>query len=768
MPYTLGSAEELQSQAGGRLVSTKGKSRKKAALRSLRLIKACGGVFVVVAFVAGGEMPALAGSQIRSAKNTRNGIVALNSATTILLGQEEPTPVEEAVKDLQNDFAKVLGKKFRIVRSSEDASAVTIWIDEKSKLPVSMRPSGLTEPESFSISIGDFKGKSRLGKAVLLAGADMRGTLYAIYEFAEEYLGVDPLYYWTDHEPARRDRIELPASLKKQFSAPVFKYRGFFINDEDLLTGWAPGEAKDHTGISLEVWNKIFETVLRLKGNMVAPGTWIFPDEPQIKLAGQRGLILTQHHAIPLGLNVARWPKDVPYTYTSHPEILERAWKDAAAAYPSDQEVLWTVGLRGLSDVSYAAFDPSVRGDDKALGELITKAVADQMQIVRSLRPDAQFITSLWQEGARLVQQGYLKIPPEVATVWPDTGYGYLQDKGLVAAGQGAYYHVAMMNGRANQLTEMVPVERIDSELGRYINAGATHYLLLNTSDLRPVPMTMKAVMEVAWRGLPRAAAGAAGGSDQFYRQWSSEEFGTKAAAQVSEIYKQYFAAPAHLPGEQPALEYGDQYYHTEARRFLLEHMVGAPLYSLPGQSPTWVTPRVFSEPSESPRMQILAEALKGEIQRCGEAQPRWDALWAKAVSAEQLVSPGRRAFYRAHVLTMIAIGRESNRALLSVAEAVQTAEKGETSRAHMGAARALEALDKIFKAEANAESGKWKGWYRGDWLTGIHRTRELVQIFAKHLDDPSSPMPPPVFWTGWEAYYHIMHYEGERTANVN
>src|SRR5204863_7143914 len=247
------------------------------------------------------------------------------------------------------------------------------------------------------------------------------------------------------------------------------------------------------------------------------------------------------------------------------------------------QEVLWTVGLRGLSDASYAAFDPSVRGSDKALGELITKAIANQMQIVRSLRPDAKFITSLWQEGARLVQQGYLDIPPEVATVWPDTGYGYLQDKGLLTAGQGAYYHVAMMNGRANQLTEMVPVERIDSEFGRYIKAGATHYMLLNTSDIRPVSMTTKAVMDIVWKGLPPDAAG---DSDRFYRQWSSEEFGTKAAAQVSEVYKQYFATPAHLPGEQPALEYGDQYYHTEARRLLLEHMVGAPLYSLPGQAP--------------------------------------------------------------------------------------------------------------------------------------------------------------------------------------
>ena len=721
--------------------------------------------FLYTAFLIFCLPKSLASSNSQIAPKAAVEFVTLDSNAAILLDGDEPLPIAKAAQDLADDFEKVMRKKPKIVHRAEDQSPVTIWIGEKSRLPRSMRPESLTEPESFSISVTHSGGKSQPGEIVLLAGADMRGTVYAIYEFSEKYLGVDPLYYWTDHKPLNRARIELPVSLNKQFSAPVFKYRGFFINDEDLLTGWAPGEAKDHTGISLLVWNKIFETILRLKGNMVAPGTWIFPDEPQIKLAGQRGLILTQHHAIPLGLNVARWPKDVPYSYSSHPEILERAWRNAVIAYPPNQEVLWTVGLRGLSDASYAAFDPSVRGSDKALGELITKAIANQMQIVRSLRPDAKFITSLWQEGARLVQQGYLDIPPEVATVWPDTGYGYLQDKGLLTAGQGAYYHVAMMNGRANQLTEMVPVERIDSEFGRYIKAGATHYMLLNTSDIRPVSMTTKAVMDIVWKGLPPDGAG---DSDRFYRQWSSEEFGTKAAAQVSEVYKQYFATPAHLPGEQPALEYGDQYYHTEARRLLLEHMVGAPLYSLPGQAPTWVTPRVFSEPSENPRMQILAEALKGEIQRCGEAQPRWGALWAKAVAAEQLVSPERRAFYRAHVLTMIAIGRESNRVLLSVAEAVQNAEMGETARARTGVARALEALDEIFKAEANAEYGKWKGWYRGDWLAGIHRTRELVQIFAKHLNDPSSPMPPPIFWTGWEAYYRIMHYEGERTANVN
>ncbi|HLZ49622.1 MAG TPA: glycosyl hydrolase 115 family protein [Candidatus Acidoferrum sp.] len=729
---------------------------------------ACRSVSISGLFVAVLLAPCLHGARAstwtQTEKKTESGSIILDSTSTILLGPQEPLAVEEAAKDLQNDFGKVLGKKPRIVRRLEDAAPVTILIGVAPTLPGDLRPAGLTEPESFSLSV--VRGKApQPARIVLLAGADVRGTIYAIYQFSENFLGVDPLYIWTDHEPLRHSQIELSASLNQQFPSPLFKYRGFFINDEDLLTGWAPGEAKDHTGISLDVWNKIFETILRLKGNMVAPGTWIFPDEPQIKLAGKRGLILTQHHAIPLGLNVARWPKDVQYSYTSHPEILERAWKDAVSEYPADQEVLWTVGLRGLSDASYAAFDPSVRGNDKALGELITKAIADQIQIVRSVRPDAKFITSLWQEGARLVQQGSLKIPPEVATVWADTGYGYLQDKGLVTAGQGAYYHVAMMNGRANQLSEMVPVERIDSEFARYIKAGATHYMLLNTSDVRPVSMTTKAVMDIVWKGLPHDAA-----SDgrRFYRQWASDEFGPKAAATVADIYKDYFAAPAHLPGDEPSLEYGDNYYHTEARRFLLEYMVGFPLYFLPGQAPTWVAPRVFSGNSDTPRAVSLADSLKNEIQRCGEAQPRWDALWAKAAAAEQLVSPERRPFYRAHVLAMIAIGRESNRILFSVANAVQNAESGDKQGARERADQALLAFDEIFKSEKAAEYGKWKDWYRGDWLTGIHRTRELLQDFTRQLADPLSPMPPPVYWTGWEAYYHIMHYEGERSADVN
>ena len=688
----------------------------------------------------------------------------LDAQTTIVMSSEEPEPVQHAAEDLATDMAAVFGKRPPIVSTLNDAGETAIIIGEQPKLPEELKIRGVSGPESFVIASRTLNSAGRSRVAVILAGPDVRGTMYAVYEFSRKRLGVDPMYFWTDNEPPHRTSLQIPESLDDEYPAPVFQYRGFFINDEDLLTGWAPGEQKDRTGISLEVWNKICETSLRLKANMIAPGTWIFPNDPQVQLAAKRGLIVTQHHAIPLGLNVARWPKDVPYNYTSNPGILEQAWRNAVREYVPGQEVLWSVGLRGLSDVSYASMDPAVREDNAGLGRLISKAIATQIQIVQSARPDARFVTNLWQEGARLRQQGQLTIPEEVHTVWADDGYGYLQDHGEVTAGQGAYDHIAMMNGRANQLTEMVPIERSFSEMGRYIKAGATYYFLVNTSDIRPVTMSTRAVMDVAWKGLPTTNDPV----DEFYHEWSVEEFGERAAAPLSELYKQYFQAPAHLG--DPIHEYGDQLYHTEARQMLLSYMTDAPLYSIPGQAPKWEAPRILLPGASSYRptgKEWLREAIPREIDQCRTAQPRWDTLWKKATAIEALVPPARRPFYHAQVLAMVRINQESNRILYLVAKAIQDAQSNQVSQAHADLGQALRSFDEIDQVESAAEYGKWKNWYRGDWLTGIYRTRQLVDVMNKFLDNPETHLAPPLLWDGWEAYYHIMHYEADRSVDI-
>lgn len=696
--------------------------------------------------------------------------VVVTSTVTLLESPHESLPVRLATQDLQDDFARVFGVRPRIVTRREETGPVTIMIGEEARIPADMLPARVaaSQPESFSISVhrADWSPGVR---AVVLTGPDIRGTLYAIYQFSQDYLGVDPMYFWTDRQPARRSSIVLPDSLARLFPPPVFKYRGFFINDEDLLTGWAPGEKTDHSGISLAVMNRIYETILRLKGNMVVPGTWIFPSDPQVRLAGERGLILTQHHAMPLGVNVARWPAKVPYDYSTHPEILERAWKDAVAAYDPHQEILWSLGLRGLSDTSYASMDPTVVGDDKRLGMLISKAIATEMSIVRAAHPDAQFVTDFWQEGARLVHDGYLKIPAGVTPVWADVGYGIPQDGGDLAPGEGVYYHVAMLNGRANHLTEMVPISRIYSELGRYVKAGATGYLLVNTSNTRQVAMTAEAVMNVAWGGVP------SGGPAAYYRRWSAAEFGDRSAAALAKVYQDYFDAFPHIPpGERGAgEEYGDQLYHQEAQGLLLATMVSPPYYYVPSQDPKWTPVPILGLTSSKPFFLDMGPdwartTVQRELSICGAAQARWDSVWHEALAAERSVPAARRPYYEAEMLTMIAINRDSNRILYLVASAVRDFRAGETARALAEATATLPAFDEIERMESAAEYGKWHNWYRGEWIDGIRHTRSLVETFIRYLHDPMTILPPPVLYGGWEGYYHIMHYEGDRTVDVH
>ncbi len=682
--------------------------------------------------------------------------ITLNSNCSILVGADQPGPVHLAAEDLATDMRKVFGVEPRIIQKETDAGPVAIVIgDDLSGAPSDHS----TAPESFSITAGlaTWNG-GRKEKIVRLAGSDMRGTLYAIYQFSQQYLGVDPMYYWTDHQPVRRTSIQIPARLDDRFPAPVFRYRGFFINDEDLLTGWSSGEAKDHTGISLTAWNKICETILRLKGNMVVAGTWPFPNDPQDHVVEERGLFLNQHHAEPLGVNFSRWPHGVPYNFTADPQYIENAWKNAVAAYPKDQQILWEIGLRGLSDQPYAALDPAVRGNEQAQGRLISKAIAEQIKIVRAKYPNAVFITDLWMEGNQLMRQGYLKIPPDVITVWADAGYGYIRDDGQAGPGQGAYIHVAMYNGAANQLSELTPVSRLFASLGRFQNAGATSFLLVNTSDIRPVTMGASAILDFGWNGA------AIGSSEEFYKNWSTEEFGVRAAQKVAAVYKAYFQAPATLPGT-PLRPYGDNYYHTSARNMLRGVMIQYPIYHLPGQAPFWTQPRVGPSLYNSDRAFQQAEH---EIRNCGDAEPRWDAVWKQAEAAEPLVAPDRKLFYQEAVLTMIAINRDSNRMLLSLSQAVVALHNGDHATAVAKTNQALQDIDAIKTSESRAEYGKWKNWYHGDWLTGVDRTRQLVVEFATWLKYPNALMPPPIDWRNWEGYYHIQHYEGTRTVDVH
>ena len=204
--------------------------------------------------------------------------VRIDARSSIVIDPSEPAALRRAAADLASDMSKVFGATPAVVGSSDAASSSAVHVCLSARSCDGLRPGGAEVLAIRAVPGG-----------VMLTGSDLRGAIYAVYEFSRRFLGVDPFYYWNDHEPARMVSVRIPADASIQDGPPQFRYRGWFINDEDLFTGWKPDPA---SGFSLELWDKIFETLLRVKGNMIVPGTFLFPDEPQVAAASERGLII--------------------------------------------------------------------------------------------------------------------------------------------------------------------------------------------------------------------------------------------------------------------------------------------------------------------------------------------------------------------------------------------------------------------------------------------------------------------------------------------
>jgi hypothetical protein len=76
-----------------------------------------------------------------------------------------------------------------------------------------------------------------IDRALVIAGSDMRGTIYGLYDVSEQ-IGVSPWWWFADVPVKQKDGVWALEGRKIQRS-PSVKYRGFFINDEQpALTNW--------------------------------------------------------------------------------------------------------------------------------------------------------------------------------------------------------------------------------------------------------------------------------------------------------------------------------------------------------------------------------------------------------------------------------------------------------------------------------------------------------------------------------------------------
>lgn len=625
--------------------------------------------------------------------------------TPWVVSEEQPEPVKRALDDVKSDWYKVFGQAPVILKELPDTwTDPVIYLGQKGVWSDTMIREPFSGTESFILRVqNDNKGR----KALVATGADMRGSIYAAYALSEEILGVDPWYYWVDKEPSLRDSINIPTEFKKIYGSPTFKYRGWFINDEDLLNGFSPDPLRENV-FSLEMYDKIYETLLRLRGNMIVPATFPFPDERCQELAARRGLILNMHHILVLGLNTYRWPNEVPFSFSKHPEIMENYWETCINAF-KDYEVVWTVGYRGKHDRPFWDNEPELKTPE-ARGKVIADAIAKQVRIIREVQPQADIIANMWMEGADLYLQGLIKLPEGVTLVWPDNGAGIIRDEGHVQDGQGIYYHTAMLNGRSNQLSEMVNPGRIYDQILRFVRAKATSFFLVNVSDIRPVPLSTDCVMKLVWNARPFLNNTNEENMTNFLKDWSQRQFGSETADQIAAIYKQYF----EISYMQDNVLEGENTIHTKLRK--LDQDAG-PLISQGKQ---------MNDEISAKCQELLNFSL--------ENHEYLAKVVDQANSIISQVPSNRKDFYQSHVLTQLQIHLKSLETLEYYCRSLVSYNSGNKAEALSNSEKALHACKEIFINLKKAEYGKWAGWYKGECFVGLENSYDIVRTMIAQL----------------------------------
>lgn len=624
----------------------------------------------------------LAMAAVAQAAGSPAQALTLRGEVVIRCAAKSPA-VESAVNDLAADCGKVLGTRARV--ADEPNAAIIIRIDP-----------ALTAPESWRIDIAP--------AGVVISAADALGAAFGTYAFSERFLGVDPLWFWKDLEPARVDELVLPSqTLASQTAA--FRYRGWFVNDEDLLTEWRPGSGRRDLDypyyqdvISLDVADRIFEALLRSGGNLVIPASFVDvmnpPEAALLRRAVDRGLYVTQHHIEPLGVShfgfETYWKKrgeTAAFSYASDPGRVRRTWGDYARKWReiAGDQVIWQLGLRGRGDRPVWASDKGVRADEA--GSFVSRALADEWDIVRGVDPRAAppATMTLWSEGSDLMRRNALVIPPGITVVFSDEGRSQmLQDDFRrtpreAGRGYGAYYHLAFwMEGP--HLVQGTRPEKLKRNFDAMMARGDTQYAIINVANVREHVLGIAAAMEIMRRG----------------SAWEEEDFLSRWSPPVlREPYRRFLASFVELPG--------DRLLQDGACYSLAKQMLGA-----------LEKGRTFASADFTPARGTLTGALAGSVAELDRVVRDYPPSQIPA---------GRRGFHDFHLRAQAAMLRHYYAYLRELAQAFD-------DRAHLAAACAE--LEGLLTARGSCATGRWDGWYRGDRKENLpallQRTRTLAQ----------------------------------------
>ena len=279
-------------------------------------------------------------------------------ATLAVDSRHEWQGVKWAVENLSEDFARVTGRRAPITGRPSGATIIIGTIGREGFIEDYLSPEDLS---SLQGAREKYILKASGDGKVIIAGSDKRGTTYGIYALSAA-IGVSPWYWWADVPSVHRDRIYILNGSYTEGEPKVY-YRGIFLNDEaPALTGWV-NENTD--GYKSGFYRRVFELLLRLKGNFMWPAMWdaaFYDDDPlNMYYADEMGIIMGTSHHEPCARAQKEWHRygSGPWDYNKNRRILMDFWRGGIERMKDTEDVV-TIGMRGDGDMAM--------GDDRNEG----------------------------------------------------------------------------------------------------------------------------------------------------------------------------------------------------------------------------------------------------------------------------------------------------------------------------------------------------------------------------------------------------------------
>ena len=457
-----------------------------------------------------------------------------NDKVEIYMDANDCRGVSYAANALVRDISKVSGSQATIT-SNQKATILVGTIGHSAAIDQLIKQKRINgnllkgKREKFIITIVD--------NQLVIAGSDRRGTIYGIYELSQQ-MGVSPWYDWADVPVEHHDSIFANKGIYTD-GEPAVRYRGIFLNDEaPCLTSWVKNtygtEYGDH-----RFYQRVFELVLRLRGNMMWPAMWgwaFYADDAENeKTADEMGVVMSTSHHEPMARNHQEYARNRkgwgPWNYQKNKANLQKFFREGIERMKGTEQIV-TIGMRGDGDEAMSA---------EADTKLMTNIINDQRKIIAEVTgkkaSETPQVWALYKEVLDYYDKG-MKVPDDVTLLLCDDNWGNVRrvpnaQERKHKGGWGLYYHVDYVGApRNSKMLNCTPVQNPWEQLTLAYENGIDRLWILNVGDLKPMEYPISQFMDIAWNPHKYAV----NQITDHTRDWCAQQFGESQADEAARL----------------------------------------------------------------------------------------------------------------------------------------------------------------------------------------------------------------------------------------